>query len=227
MRGFTALLERLRQERSRRPNKAIANYVPPSAEDTIVSEERFVPEFQPNVAWARSHWARYEFALNYVTDNESVLDIACGAGYGTNMLLQKAKGVVGVDHSANTIAYAKEQYRGDFRVGDFFDHIGKFDLIISFETLEHIAQPLTVSLSHLCRASTKMVIGSVPYQEKQGNNPFHAHFDLSERHLLFLETFGDLQIWYQEKEPGFGIFRKLDSHRVQNMVFIITLHQES
>jgi len=47
---------------------------------------------------------RYKFALNYVKDKR-VLDIACGTGYGSAMLLLecKAKEVFGVDIDKNTI----------------------------------------------------------------------------------------------------------------------------
>jgi 2-polyprenyl-3-methyl-5-hydroxy-6-metoxy-1,4-benzoquinol methylase len=89
------------------------------------------------------HLARYRFATRYVS-NKSVLDIACGTGYGTRMLLDGgATCVEGVDISAETISFAQENY-GSSRIiycnGDIrsFNNGNKYDVIVSFETIEHV-----------------------------------------------------------------------------------------
>ncbi|MBU7036563.1 MAG: class I SAM-dependent methyltransferase [Theionarchaea archaeon] len=94
----------------------------------------------------RQHITRYAFASTYVT-GKKVLDIACGAGYGSSYLAGcGARMVVGVDVSESALAYACSHYTRDnlnFLQGDavrlpFEDD--EFDVIVSFETIEHIAQ---------------------------------------------------------------------------------------
>lgn len=88
------------------------------------------------------HLHRYGVVLDYVK-NKVVLDIACGEGYGTNILSEKAELVYGVDIDVKCIERAKQKYKRnnvEFIVGNtskipLCDN--SVDLIISFETIEH------------------------------------------------------------------------------------------
>jgi len=89
------------------------------------------------------HTARYSFALPYV-ENKNVLDIACGTGYGLAFLKQSAKSVTGVDvdiEAAREAITECDSSKTRVLLGDgtnlpFID--GSFDVITSFETLEHL-----------------------------------------------------------------------------------------
>ncbi|MBN1676242.1 MAG: class I SAM-dependent methyltransferase [Kiritimatiellae bacterium] len=95
---------------------------------------------------AEFHKARYRFAGGFAADR-AVLDIACGTGYGSDILLRegKAAAVYGVDIDPRTIEYAGRVYARDglvFREGTILDipfADGFFDLVVSFETIEHVA----------------------------------------------------------------------------------------
>src|SRR5260221_2658060 len=85
------------------------------------------------------HAARYRFALPIVEDT-SVLDIACGTGYGIAILKAAARHVTGVDVDADAASEAKAECDSKAAVllGNglglpFAD--GAFDTITSFETL--------------------------------------------------------------------------------------------
>src|SRR5207249_9324746 len=74
-----------------------------------------------------------------------VLDIACGEGYGSAALARAgAASVVGVDISAEACEHARRKYGVDARVGRA-DRIplpaGSIDVIVSFETIEHVERP--------------------------------------------------------------------------------------
>ena len=58
------------------------------------------------------HLKRYEFAKTYCKD-KSVLDIACGTGYGTYELAQVATKVLGVDIDQDAVKLAKDTYKND------------------------------------------------------------------------------------------------------------------
>ncbi|MEL7029924.1 MAG: class I SAM-dependent methyltransferase, partial [Pseudomonadota bacterium] len=92
------------------------------------------------------HLRRYRIAAQYVA-GKRVLDIASGAGYGTRMLKDAgADFVAGVDLSDEAVAYADGKYGCDgvaFTQGNAeeFAFDEPFDVIVSFETLEHLPNP--------------------------------------------------------------------------------------
>ena len=116
------------------------------AEYTSESEfnlERVVPNDNKTRFLFQEHSLRYLFASQFVK-SKTVLDAACGTGYGTSMMLDAgAKKVVGIDNSVETIEYCKKNYKKDnleFQTEDCekinLDAI--FDVVISFETIEHL-----------------------------------------------------------------------------------------
>lgn len=115
--------------------------------------ERCIEGTTPQRIWV-DHISRYEYARRYVAE-KTVLDIACGTGYGSRELcLGAARRVVGVDISDEAIDYACMQYRNiEFRVGDIskidFPE-NSFDVITCFETIEHV-EDHKVSLKELKR----------------------------------------------------------------------------
>jgi cyclopropane fatty-acyl-phospholipid synthase-like methyltransferase len=90
------------------------------------------------------HWHRYLYATQFVK-GKIVLDIASGDGYGTDLMAQTAKTVVGVDISQEAVDFATEHYPKNnlsFRQGSVenipIDGLKQFDVIVSFETIEHV-----------------------------------------------------------------------------------------
>ena len=59
------------------------------------------------------HVERYEFASKYVNKNDTVLDAACGIGYGSTILAKKAGAVLSVDCSNEAIDYCKKYWNKD------------------------------------------------------------------------------------------------------------------
>ena len=94
----------------------------------------------------QKHIARYVFASQFVKD-KTVIDVASGIGYGTHYLSKSgATLVIGADISFDTIARAKKRYRRGglhFVAADAtrmpFEDCA-FDVLVSFETIEHIEQ---------------------------------------------------------------------------------------
>jgi len=141
------------------------------------------------------HLQRYEFVAKYVTPGR-LLDIACGVGYGTYLLVEKRQDIVeaiGVDISQEAIEYAIQYYasqRIHFQQHDamtFADEKG-FDSIVSVETLEHVPEPaiLIKHLSELLR-DRGIFIASVPTTPSVDVNPYHLH-DFTERSFRKMVT---------------------------------------
>jgi len=93
-----------------------------------------------------NHIKRYDFARQFCA-GKVVLDAACGVGYGSGYLADIANKVIGVDIGADAIAYAKGHYQKEnieFKTMDIhnLDFADKyFDVVCSFETLEHLSNP--------------------------------------------------------------------------------------
>ena len=132
------------------------------------------------------HAARYVFALPFV-EEKTVLDIACGTGYGIGLLRSKAKFVVGVDIDSEATKEARNECgdNGSVLLGNglglpFAD--GSFDFITSFETLEHLHErrAFLFELKRVLRPggtlflSTPNAIYTRPVNGKP-SNPFHIH----------------------------------------------------
>lgn len=138
---------------------------------------------------AQNHIDRYEFAKGFLVGNEKVLDTACGSGYGSKMLAEKASVVVGVDISEQAIGWANKQNKErniDFLVGDLGSGLGflpdnSFDVIVSFETIEHIANQdiMLGEFKRILRPRGKLIISTpdrllLSGDCKKSENPFHV-----------------------------------------------------
>lgn len=105
--------------------------------------ERYTPECALEIA--TEHWHRYAFA-RALAPGRRVLDAACGEGYGSALMARAGGDVLGLDLSADAVAHARARYDGI--PGLRFDQAdatsldgyadGSFDLVLSFETLEHV-----------------------------------------------------------------------------------------
>jgi len=161
----------------------------------------------------KRHVARYEIAKKYC-ENKEVLDVACGCGYGSNILSQVAKSVRGGDYSTEAIEYANKHWSKDnisFTQLNIKNKpiLGQYDVFVSLETLEHIDHKLEDTInfykSNLKEGGTLIV--SHPNDETNLNlNPFHVHFNITEefmRGLLQECGFNVIEVITQEGYPGF------------------------
>lgn len=164
----------------------------PACEALEATGERMVPEkSNPGTFWA--HIYRYRFAAGFVRDKR-VLDIACGEGYGTEALLRAgAASAIGIDISEKSCAHARRKYGIDARTGRA-ENIplpdGSIDVIVSFETIEHVAaheafldecvRTLVPGGKLIISTPNKQVYGKLAYQ-----NPFHCS-ELSEDEFVSL-----------------------------------------
>jgi SAM-dependent methyltransferase len=169
--------------------------------------ERFTPECVREIWY--EHWHRYVFARAFARGRR-VLDAACGEGYGSAMLAASAASVVGVDIAESAVAHARERYaqhanlrfeQGDCTALTCGD--AQFDLIVSFETLEHVAaQDALIAGFARALAPGGLLIVSSPdkrtYSEKSGfRNEFHVRelyrdelLDLLRPHFPFVRLYG-------------------------------------
>ena len=128
------------------------------------------------------HQERYRFAIRHLRPGR-ILDMACGTGYGSSMLVcdekMKNSSCVSVDNSPAAISYASKRYAHDsieFICEDAmkFDDKLLFDGIVSLETIEHFKQPeLLVSKLYQLLKPGGMLIVSAPVTPSTDGNPYH------------------------------------------------------
>lgn len=138
----------------------------------------------------RLHQDRYRFAARWA-EGATVLDLACGAGYGSDILSKAgAKHVHGADISPDAIAEANETFAQpgvSYHVCDYRLLGGNdcpqpladaarngFDLIVSLETIEHLPDPADF-IRTVCGFLKPggVFVGSVPVTPSMDANPFH------------------------------------------------------
>jgi len=151
------------------------------------------------------HIVRYRLAAP-LASGRRVLDIASGSGYGTALLKEAgAAQVIGVDADFIAVREAKQAYPGiDFKVGDAaklnFEN-KSFDLITSFETIEHLPD-VSAYLEELARVidDKGLVLISTPNKTVFGQkNPFHIkEFTKTEFDEVLKKHFAHVEILEQK-----------------------------
>ena len=133
------------------------------------------------------HLRAYDEAVAHAAGRD-VLDVGCNTGYGTLRFAPVAERVVGIDVSPRAIDAARQRATGgrpEFVLGGGFDlpfPDASFDLVTSFQVLEHVPDPVAFlrELARVARpggtvilatpnAATRLDPGMTPW------NRFHVH----------------------------------------------------
>lgn len=144
--------------------------------------ERIDPELVPQGIMS-IHLKRYDFALGYCK-NKSVLDAACGVGYGSAHLAQVASKVTGIDIDSNAIAYGQDHYGLDNLTLQLADvtqtglENSSFDVVSSFETIEHLPDiPAYLrEITRVLKSDGVYIVSTpqVPRTNPHPENPYHT-----------------------------------------------------
>jgi 2-polyprenyl-3-methyl-5-hydroxy-6-metoxy-1,4-benzoquinol methylase len=159
---------------------------------------------------ALEHLHRYAVACE-LSANKTVLDMACGEGYGSRLLSVNARAVTGVDIDAATIQLANEKYKAphlrfitsDARATSLPS--GSFELVVSFETLEHLEEQdqFLVEIKRILTPGGRLIISTPDtdqYSVKSGfSNPFHKkELNRKQFETLLHSYFKNVQILTQQ-----------------------------
>ena len=135
------------------------------------------------------HLAQYQFAVDYSREHnfQSVADIASGTCYGMEMLQQ----VVPVVHG-----YDKEDFCGNYVLDlDKQDWNRTYDAIVSFETIEHLANP-EFFLANAVRSAPVLLL-SAPVNERPGRNHYHLQHWSDEELRELLERYYSCEYFHR------------------------------
>ena len=156
----------------------------------MVSVGRMVPG-KSDSPLEQEHIARYQFASSFV-NGCAVLDVACGMGYAAPMFIHAgARRYLGIDVEAETINSALKRYRINDDISFVADDACElrkvrdrtFDVVVSFETIEHLHRPeaFLASVRRVLRPAGTLLISTPnrlrysPGNKKSSRpwNPYH------------------------------------------------------
>lgn len=178
--------------------------------------ERLIPKLHKKSLAYGEHLSRYE-AVCELTKGKIVLDIACGAGYGTELIAKKAKKVIGIDLYPEVIAYAKNNYAQaniDFKQGDALAIPLKdksVEVVVSLETIEHLPNPelFVKEVKRVLKLGGLFVVSTPNDEEYVEGNEFHVHeFDFKELDRLIKKYFINHDYYYQGSWFVAGLLNK-------------------
>ena len=166
-------------------------------------------------AWYE-HWHRYHWMCQFIK-GQRVADLACGEGYGSALMATVAKQVTAMDLDEQVVARAQQKYNQldnlHYQAGNILNSglpEAAFDLLVSFETLEHLAEhdQLIREFRRLLRPGGVLVI-STPDKRVYSANGEH-----NEHHVRELEAdeFKDLMAAHFEHSVFFGQQLTVNSH---------------
>ena len=157
---------------------------PPGVPPLPLTGERTLPDVTEENYWYRRHLAVYEWIAARVAGLR-VVDLACGEGYGSDVLAGSAAAVVGVDANPEAHEHARLRYR---RPNLRFerDLVESFaepcDAVVFLQTIEHV-QDADAILEHframlepggVAYVSTPTLLTLAPAGAEKSDNPWHV-----------------------------------------------------
>jgi 2-polyprenyl-3-methyl-5-hydroxy-6-metoxy-1,4-benzoquinol methylase len=169
--------------------------------------ERTLPNVPAENYWYRRHLAVYEWIGARVAGLR-VLDMACGEGYGSEVLSRSAQLVVGLDanpeaHEHARLRYVRQNLRFERGLVETYGEPGEFDAVVFLQTIEHVQDPVAV-LKHFKRllapggiayVTTPNLLTLAPAGAEKSGNPWHLKEYRDHEFRALCETvFGDVQV---------------------------------
>jgi 2-polyprenyl-3-methyl-5-hydroxy-6-metoxy-1,4-benzoquinol methylase len=195
--------------------------VPPLA----LTGERTLPDVPAENYWFRRHLVVYEWIAARVAGLR-VIDMACGEGYGSEVLARRANSVVGVDANPEAHEHARLRYdRANLSFArELVDTFSQpADAVVFLQTVEHV-QDAAATLAHfrtlvagehasqgggIVFVSTPNVLTLAPKGAERSGNPWHVHeYRAAEFERLCRSCFSEVDMY--------GLFhaRKLRAHEL-------------
>jgi SAM-dependent methyltransferase len=192
--------------------------------------ERTLPDVPAENYWYRRHLAVYRFVADRCGGLD-VVDMACGEGYGTAVLGERAARVTGVDANPEAHEHARLKYErpGVRFVRDLVESYAEpCDAIVFLQTIEHLEDPGAVldRFRALLRpggtayVSTPNVLTLAPPGAAKSDNPWHVReYRAEEFRSLCAASFDSVEL--------LGVFhaRKLRLHDLALRAGWDALHQ--
>jgi SAM-dependent methyltransferase len=192
---------------------------PPGVPPLPLTGERTLPDVPEENYWFRRHLVVYEWIAGRV-GGKRVVDMACGEGYGSNVLAKSAASVVGVDANPEAHEHARLRYpRPNLRFErDLVESFSEpTDAVVFLQTIEHVQDPggilehfkATLGPGGVAFVSTPNLLTLASPGAEKSENPWHVkEYRAEEFRSLCQAHFGRVEM--------LGLFhaRKLRAHEL-------------
>jgi SAM-dependent methyltransferase len=189
---------------------------PPDVPPLELTGERTLPDVPEENYWYRRHVAVYEWIAARCAGLR-VADLACGEGYGTDLLAARAAEVVGVDANPEAYEHARRRYRRPnlrFERSLVEDFSEPQDAVVFLQTIEHVERPQDLlrrfaELAPVSYVSTPNRLTLAPPGAEKSDNPWHLReYTIKEYRELLEPCFSRVEV--------LGVFhaRKLRAHEL-------------
>ena len=192
--------------------------------------ERFIPTKElMNDEMGFEHLHRYNCIIPFIR-NKIVLDIACGEGYGTALIGKYAQKAYGVDIDESCIQWASARYGAidnklAFKKGAIENiplQDGSVDVIISFETIEHVnvdAQQLfAYEIKRVLKKDGLLIISTPNTDIYTGKHHVHNQFHVKEFQKEELHSFLKAHFKYiYPFEQGYEIVSAITGNNIKDL----------
>ncbi len=158
---------------------------PPGVPPLALTGERTLPDVPAENYWFQRHLVVYRWIARRCAGLD-VVDLACGEGYGTAALAERAARAVGVDANPEAHEHARLRYSrpGVRFVRDLVESFAEpGDAVVFLQTIEHVENPGEI-LEHVrsllrpggvAYVSTPNVLTLAPSGAERSGNPWHVH----------------------------------------------------
>ena len=178
--------------------------------------ERTLPDVPEENYWYQRHVAAYEWIAGRC-GGLRVVDLACGEGYGSEILARGAAEVIGVDANPEAFEHARLRYSRpnlSFRRGLIEEFSEPRDAIVFLQTVEHVERPQELlrrfaELAPVSYVSTPNRLTLAPPGAPKSDNPWHVReYTIEEYRELLEPCFSRVEI--------LGVFhaRRLRAHEI-------------
>jgi 2-polyprenyl-3-methyl-5-hydroxy-6-metoxy-1,4-benzoquinol methylase len=204
---------------------------PPGVPPLSLTGERTLPDVPEENYWYQRHLVVYEWIADRVAGLD-VVDMACGEGYGSDALSQRASRVTGVDANPEAHEHARLRYRRgnlSFKRDMVEMYSQPCDAVVFLQTIEHLQDP-QAALEHfrsllrpggVAYVSTPNVLTLAPKGAERSGNPWHiTEYRAEEFRQLCASVFGTVELH--------GLFhaRKLRVHELAIRAGWDTVHDK-
>jgi SAM-dependent methyltransferase len=196
--------------------ETVQQHQPEGVPPLELTGERTLPDVPAENYWFRRHLAVYEWIAARVAGLE-VVDMACGEGYGTEVLSRRARRVTGVDANPDAFEHARVKYTrpGVSFVRDLIEtYIEPSDAVVFLQTIEHVKEPERVlahfkAMAPVAYVSTPNLLTLAPPGADKSDNPWHLREYRAREFRALCESVYD-------RVELFGLFhaRKLKAHEL-------------
>jgi SAM-dependent methyltransferase len=142
--------------------------------------ERTLPDVPAENYWFQRHLVVYEWIAERCA-GLGVVDMACGEGYGSEVLARRARRVTGVDANPEAFEHARLKYTrpGVRFVRNMIElHSEPCDVVVFLQTIEHVPDPKGVlrhfkEMAGTVYVSTPNLLTLAPPGADKSGNPWH------------------------------------------------------